>query len=127
MHVAVQHAARVPCRLPTTELPNWSQQASPCVHCIPLGVHYSKGNGLGDWRVHVSQPATNDADTLGVQVLHEGFTAIQIVLVDAVGEIRLEVARQQDSLTPMKHLHTTQAVYTLVQEVATVCKVTNHL
>lgn len=74
----------------------------------------------------MSQPATNDADTLGVQVLHEGITVIQIVLVDTVGEKRLEVARQQDSLIPMKHLHTTQAVYTLEQEGPTFC-VVNHL
>lgn len=98
-----------------------------CVRCIPLSVHYSKGNGLGDWRVHMSQPATNDADTLGVQVLHEGVTVVQIVFINTVREVGLEVALQQNSLVPMKHLHTTPAVYTLEQEVTAFCKGSNHL
>ena len=60
----------------------------------PLSVDYSKGNGLGDWGVHASQPATNDAGTLGVQVLQKGVIAVQIVLVDAIRELRFDVAHQ---------------------------------
>lgn len=60
----------------------------------PLSVHYSKGNSLADGGVHAAQPATNDAGTLGVQVLQEDVTAIQIVLVDSIRKFWFDVARQ---------------------------------
>lgn len=60
----------------------------------PLSIDYSKGNGLRDWGVHASQPATNDSGSLGVQMLQEDGTAIQIVLVDAIRKLWFDVARQ---------------------------------
>ena len=62
------------------------------VGCPPLSVHNSKGNGVGDGGVHGAQPTADDAGALGVEVLQEGVTVIQVVLVHAFRELRLDVA-----------------------------------